>query len=120
MREQGVVGDTGTGEGEAAGESGGACDRRRYSSADGAYGGREVAERFADRREKSGRNPDGDARGAGTSSLCDCGDRIKCEPGRISGGAGGKGVIASCRKRPTAIAAGAAGTVADGIRARLQ
>src|SRR5260370_1305328 len=120
IRDTAVAAETGTGAGAAADDDGGAFGTRRDSGTDGAYGGPEVAERFADRRKKGGRNPDGDARGAGTSSLCDCGDRIEREPGQVSGRAGGKGYIASCRKRPTAIAAGAAGAVADGIRARLQ
>src|SRR6266849_1817411 len=93
LRDAAVAAQAGAGTGAAANDDGGAFSARRDSGAYGAYGGPEVAERFADRRKKGGRNPDGDARGAGTSSLCDCGDRIEREPGQISGGAGGKGDI---------------------------
>src|SRR6266480_3160147 len=75
---------TGAGTGSAADHDGGAVRALRGAGADRAGCGPEVVERLAHSGEKGGRHPDGDARGAKSSAIRDCGDRTERESREVS------------------------------------
>ena len=75
---------TGAGTGSAADYDGGTLRAFRGAGPYGAGSGPEVAERPAHPREKTGRDPDGDARGTGSNSIRDRGDRAERKSGEVS------------------------------------
>ena len=79
---------TGTGTGSAADHDGRALRAFRGAGPDGAGSGPEVAERPAHSWQKAGRDPDGDARGTRSTSICDCGNRAERKSSELSRRAG--------------------------------
>src|SRR5947199_10317544 len=110
----------GAGAGSAADHDGRTLRAFRGASSDGADRRPEVAERPAYSRQKSGWNPDGDARGAESSPICDCGNRSERESGKISRRACDSCDFPSGGNGQATITHGTVGAVAAWIREGLQ